>query len=67
MISKSAYHDNVSVKVLSHIDITLGDGVECGDVNTAGLETENAGLEESFGSTETLVTDGDDLTVGKLI
>lgn len=65
--SNKTYHDNVAVKVLSDIDIALHDGVESGDVDTAGLETENGGLEESLGGTETLVTDGDDLTVGKLV
>jgi hypothetical protein len=61
------YHDNVSVEVLAHVNVTLGDGVESGDVNTARFEAEDRGLEESLGSTETLVTDGDDLTVRKLV
>lgn len=64
---QKTHHDNVAVKVLSDIDIALHDGVESGDVDTARFETENGGLEESLGGTETLVTDGDDLTVGKLV
>ncbi len=36
-------------------------------MDTARLEAEDGGLEESLGSTETLVANGDDLTVGKLV
>ena len=36
-------------------------------MDTAWLETEDAGLEESLRSTESLVSNGDDLTVGKLV
>jgi len=61
------YHDNVAVKVLSDIDITLHDGVEGGDVDSARFETEDGRLEEGLWGTETLVTNGDDLTVGKLV
>ena len=62
-----AYHNNVSIEVLSHVNVALGDGVEGGDVNSARFETENAGLEKGFWCTETLVADGDDLTVRKLV
>ena len=61
------YHDNVSVEILSDIDVALHDGVEGGDVDTAALKTQDRRLEEGFGGTETLVADGDDLTVGKLV
>ena len=36
-------------------------------MDTARLETKDGGLEESLGGTETLVANGDDLTVGKLV
>ena len=36
-------------------------------MDTTALKTENGGLEESLRSTETLVANGDDLTVGKLV
>lgn len=36
-------------------------------MDTARLETENGGLEESLGGAETLVANGDDLTVRKLV
>ena len=36
-------------------------------MDTAGFETEDGGLEESLRSTEALVADGDNLTIGKLV
>lgn len=36
-------------------------------MDTAGLETEDGRLEESLGSAEALVANGDDLTIGKLV
>jgi hypothetical protein len=62
-----SYHDNVSVQILTDIDIALHDGVESGDVDTAAFQTENARLEESLRSTETLVTNGDDLAVREFV
>jgi hypothetical protein len=61
------YHDNVAVQILTDINITLHDGVEGGNVDTARLKTQNVGLEQSLGSTEALVANGDDLSVGQLI
>jgi hypothetical protein len=59
--------DDVSVEILTDIDITLHDGVVGGLVDTSGFHTEERGLEEGLRATESLVTDGDDLTVGKLV
>ena len=61
------YHDNVTIEILTDIDIALHDGVEGGDVDTATLKTQDRWLEECLRSTETLVTNGDDLSVGKLV
>merc|ERR1719434_365434 len=36
-------------------------------MDTAGFHTQERGLEESLGASESLVSDGDDLTVGKFI
>merc|ERR1712133_291181 len=36
-------------------------------MDTAGLHTKEGWLEESLGASEPLITNGDDLTVGKLI
>jgi hypothetical protein len=60
-------HDGVGVQVLTDVNVALHDGVEGGLVDAAGLHSEEGRLEEGLGATESLVTDGDDLTVGKLI
>ena len=61
------YHDNVAIKILTDIDITFHDGVESGNVNAARLKTKDRWLEEGLRSSESLVTDGDDLAVGKFV
>merc|ERR1719187_2181354 len=60
-------HDGVGVQVLPDVHIALHDGVVGGLVESASLHSEEGRLEESLGTTETLVADGDDLAVGKLI
>merc|ERR1711976_262626 len=60
-------HDSVGVQVLSDINIALHDGVVGGLMDSAGLHSEEGWLEESLWASESLVSDGDDLTVGKLI
>merc|ERR1711890_75776 len=60
-------HDGVGVQVFPDINIALHDGVEGGLVDAAGPHSQEAGLEESLGAPEPLVTDGDDLSVGKLV
>lgn len=61
------YHDNVAIQILSHIDITLHDRVECGDVDSSALKTQDARLEESFWGAESLVANGDDLAIGQFV
>lgn len=61
------YHDNVSIEILTDIDITLHDGVEGCDVDTTRLQTQDRWLEECLRSTETLVTNSDNLSVRKLV
>ena len=61
------YHDNVTIEILPYVDIALHDGVESSDVDTAALETKNAGLEESLRSPESLIADCDDLTIRKFV
>jgi hypothetical protein len=61
------YHDDVAVQILTNINIALHDGVEGGHVDAAGFETENRWLEEGLRSSESLVADGDHLTVGKFV
>merc|ERR1711884_72742 len=60
-------HDSVSIQVLTDVNIALHDGVEGGLVDAAGLHSKEGRVEESLGATESLVTDGDDLAVGKFI
>jgi hypothetical protein len=59
--------DGVGVQVLTDINVALHDGVVHGLVDSAGFHSQEGRLEESLGATETLVTDGDDLTVGQFI
>merc|ERR1719192_2036986 len=60
-------HDSVSVQVLTDVNIALHDGVVGGLMDTAGFHSQERGLEEGLGGTESLIADGDDLAVGKLI
>jgi hypothetical protein len=59
--------DVVGVKVLSDINIALHDGVVGGLMDTSGLHTDKGWLEEGLWASESLVTDGDDLTVWELV
>jgi hypothetical protein len=59
--------DSVGVQVLTDVDVALHDGVVDGLVDAARLHAQERGLEESLRAAETLVADGDDLTVGQLI
>merc|ERR1719447_2075982 len=60
-------HDGVGIEILSDINITLHDGVVGGLVDSAGLHSEEGWLEKSLRASESLVSDGDDLTIGKII
>jgi len=59
--------DDVSVEVLSDINVALHDRVVGGLVDSCSLHSEERGLEEGLWATESLVSDGDDLSVGKLV
>merc|ERR1719346_150874 len=63
----AAGHDSVGVQVLTDVNVALHDGVVGGLVDAAGLHAQEGRLEEGLGATETLVADGDDLAVGKLV
>jgi hypothetical protein len=65
--SGSTGEDGVSVEVLTDIDVALHDGVVSALVDTGLLHAEEGWLEESLWATESLVTDGDDLTIRKLV
>merc|ERR1712061_427833 len=59
--------DDVGHQVLADVDVAPHDGVVDGLVNTSRFHTQEGRLEESLRSTETLVADSDDLTVGKFV
>ena len=63
----TAGENGVGVEILTDVDVALHDGVVAGLVDTSRLHTQEAWLEESLGASETLVADGDDLSVGKLV
>merc|ERR1711973_335733 len=60
-------HDGVGVQVLTDVNIALHDGVVCGLVDAAGFHSEEGRLEEGLRGTESFITNGNDLTVGKFI
>merc|ERR1711915_1008917 len=60
-------HDGVGVQVLPDVNIALHDGVAGGLVDTAGFHSKEGRLEESLRAAETLIANGDDLAVRKLI
>merc|ERR1719323_1954248 len=59
--------DSVGVQVLSDVNIALHDGVVDSLMNSARFHTKEGWLEEGLWASESLVSNGDDLTVGKLI
>ena len=59
--------DAVGVQVLTDVNITLHDRVVGGLSQANSFHTQEGRLEESLWATETLVSDGDDLSVGKLV
>ena len=60
-------HDNVTVKVLPDVQVTLHDRVVGRLVDTSRFKTEEGRLEQGFGAPESLVTNGDDLSVRELV
>ena len=59
--------NGVGVEILTDVDVTLHDGIVGGLVDTSRLHTQEAGLEEGLGASETFVSDGDDLSIRKLV
>merc|ERR1712226_915870 len=60
-------HDSVGIQVLTDVNIALHDGVVGGFVDATGFHSKEGRLEESLWAAETLIANGDDLAVGKLI
>ena len=63
----SSREDTVSVQIFPDVDIAPHDGVEGLLVDSRYLHTQEGGLEESFRSPESLVTNSDDLSVRELV
>merc|ERR1712137_939889 len=63
----SSGKNDVGVQVLSDINITLHDGVVGSLVDTNSLKTNHRRLEQSLRTTESLVSDSDNLTIGKFV
>ena len=63
----STGEDGVGVQVLTDINVALHDRVVDGLVDTARFHTQEGWLEQGFGATESLVTNGDDLTIETVI
>ena len=59
--------DGVGVQVLTDVDIALHDGVVGGLMDTSGFHSQERRLEESFRATESLVSDGDDLKLFRVV
>merc|ERR1712079_726718 len=60
-------HDSVGIEILTDINIALHDGVVGGLMDTTGFHSKEGRLEESLRAAETLIANGDNLAVGKLI
>merc|ERR1712114_102953 len=60
-------HDGVGIEILTDVNIALHDGVVGGLVDAAGFHSKEGRLEESLRAAETLIANGDNLAVGKLI
>merc|ERR1719370_34432 len=60
-------HYSVGIEILPDINIALHDGVVGGLVDATGFHSEEGRLEESLRAAETLIANGDDLAVRKLI
>merc|ERR1719154_546347 len=60
-------HDSVGIEIFTDVNIALHDGVVGGLVDATGFHSKEGRLEESLWATETLISNGDDLAVGKFI
>merc|ERR1719191_1260979 len=58
---------SVGVQVLPDVNVTLHDGGVALFMKTGRFHTEEGWLEHGLGAAETLVTDGDHLSIGKLV
>ena len=52
---------------LTDVDVALHDAVEATFVDADDFHAQESGAEHGLGAAETLVADGDDLTIGQLV
>ena len=60
-------HNSVGVQVFTDVDVTLHDTVVASLVDPGGFHPYEGGLVKRLWAPESLVTDGDDLSVGKFV
>ncbi|RUS85618.1 hypothetical protein EGW08_006630, partial [Elysia chlorotica] len=65
--SSATRQNGVGIKVLTDVNVAFHDGVVGGLVDASRFHTQEGWLEQSFWAPESLVANGDDLTVGKLV
>jgi len=63
----TAGKDGVGVEILTNVDVAFHDAVVRRLVDTARFHAKEGWLEEGLGATESLVSNGDDLSVGQLV
>ena len=63
----AARQDSVCVQVFSNIDVALHDRVISGLMDACSLHSQERGLEQGFGASESLIANGDHLSVRQLI
>lgn len=59
--------NNVSIEILSDINVALHDRVVGGLVDSGGFQSKEGRLEEGLWGTETLVSNGDDLSIWEFV
>ena len=59
--------DSVGIQILTDVNITLHDGVVSGLMDSSRLHAKEGRLEDGFWAAESLVSNGDNLTIRKLI
>merc|ERR1719483_854447 len=60
-------HNGVCIEILADVNITLHNGVVNCLVDSTGFHSKEGRLEKGLWATESLIANGDDLAVGKLI
>merc|ERR1719489_2799 len=63
----AAGEDGVGVEIFTDVDVALHNAVEAALVDADDFHAQEGRAEHGLGAAETLVADGDDLTVGQLV